>query len=143
MKQIIVVGAIIINGDKFLITQRKENAMIDPLLWEFPGGKVEFNEHPKDALIREIKEELDIDIAHLELFDISSGILKKDEDSIHAIMIVYTCKIQKGILKNQDVKDHRWITIDQLKDYPLATLDVPIIPILKKRFNIPIQHQQD
>ena len=61
---LVVTAAVIQDKDKFLIAQRKKDCKLSSL-WEFPGGKIEFMEHPEECLKREIKEEIDMEITHL------------------------------------------------------------------------------
>ncbi|MCX6356680.1 MAG: NUDIX domain-containing protein, partial [Candidatus Aureabacteria bacterium] len=62
MKSIICAAGIIRRGEAILIAQRKPDSNLEPLKWEFPGGKIEFTEDPKVCLAREIKEEMDFEI---------------------------------------------------------------------------------
>jgi 8-oxo-dGTP diphosphatase len=117
-KQLIVTCAIIKKENKFLITQRPENKH-NGNRWEFPGGTVEFGEDPKSCLIREIKEELDIDIKVNRLLDIASHVY---EDR-HIFLIVYESEIVQGEIKKKDIKDFAWIKKEEFKKYDLTEID--------------------
>ncbi len=87
MKTIEVVAAIIKKDDKIFITKRSYGEFID--MWEFPGGKVEVGETQEEALIREIKEELELDITNLNYLTT----VEYDYPSFHLIMHCFICEI--------------------------------------------------
>jgi 8-oxo-dGTP diphosphatase len=117
-KQLLVTCAIIKSEGKFLITQRPENKH-NGNRWEFPGGTVKFAEDPKSCLIREIKEELDIDIKVNRLLDIVSHVY----ENRHIILIAYESEIIKGKIKKKDIKDFAWIKKEEFKKYDLTEID--------------------
>lgn len=124
MRQIVVVAAIIEKNDKILIVQRStELTTLQAGMWEFPGGKVEHGESPEDALHREIREELAMEINELKLYAVTAGMLRED---LHAIMITYRCKSRDPptLLVGHNYK---WIISNELKNYEFALLDKPII----------------
>jgi 8-oxo-dGTP diphosphatase len=117
-RKITVVGAMIEKDGKYLITQRKPTATL-PLLWEFPGGRVEPGETDQQALARELKEEMDIDV-------------KVDEIAMHVQhsypdydidFRVFRCKLVKGSIKHLKVHDHRWVSPSELDDYEFPAAD--------------------
>jgi len=121
-----VVCAIIIYNNKILITQRSETMKL-PLKWEFPGGKVEKEENEKQALTREIKEELNIEI--LLQKRISSHV--HDYGSFKINLIAYLCEYVSGEIKLLEHKNYKYVNLDELKNYDLAEADLPIIEKLK------------
>lgn len=121
-----VVCAIIIYNNKILITQRSETMKL-PLKWEFPGGKVEKEENEKQALTREIKEELNIEI--LPQKRISSHVY--DYGSFKINLIAYLCEYVSGEIKLLEHKNYKYVNLDELKNYDLAEADLPIIEKLK------------
>lgn len=121
-----VVCAIIIYNNKILITQRSETMKL-PLKWEFPGGKVEKEESEKQALTREIKEELNIET--LPQKRISSHI--HDYGSFKINLIAYLCEYVSGEIKLLEHKNYKYVNLDELKNYDLAEADLPIIEKLK------------
>ncbi|HLV92051.1 MAG TPA: (deoxy)nucleoside triphosphate pyrophosphohydrolase [Aequorivita sp.] len=121
-----VVCAIIIYNNKILITQRSETMKL-PLKWEFPGGKVEKEENEKQALTREIKEELNIEI--LPQKRISSHV--HDYGSFKINLIAYLCEYVSGEIKLLEHKNYKYVNLDELKNYDLAEADLPIIEKLK------------
>ena len=119
-KIIKVVGAAIIKEEKVLAMQRSEQMTL-PGMWEFPGGKVEADETEQEALIREIKEELNVDITILDYINEASY----DYDFGTVILKVYTAKIIAGELSLEEHKDGKWLKADQLLDMDWAPVDIP------------------
>ena len=123
-KVIKVVGGLIIQEDKLLIAQRKKNTD-HPLKWEFPGGKINENESPEDALKREFKEELDIKINSFEFlidyfydYEIS---LKK----IH--LFFYIINSFQGLMKKNVHQNLKWIEIKDISHYDFLDGDRELI----------------
>lgn len=101
---------------KVLISSRSENQILHNF-WEFPGGKLKTNESPDDAIIREIKEELSLDINKKSLKPISFNTYTYDE--FNAIIFFYICRSWKGTPLSNENKQILWIEIDKLKNYKL------------------------
>ena len=101
---------------KVLISSRSENQILHNF-WEFPGGKLKTNESPDDAIIREIKEELSLDINKKYLKPISFNTYAYDE--FNAIIFFYICRSWKGTPLSNENKKILWIEIDKLKNYKL------------------------
>ena len=123
-KVIKVVGGLIIQEDKLLIAQRKKNTD-HPLKWEFPGGKIKQNESPKDALKRELKEELNIKINSFEFlidyfyeYEIS---LKK----IH--LFFYIINSFQGLMQKNVHQNLKWIEIKDISHYDFLDGDRELI----------------
>lgn len=108
MKTIRVVAAIIIDDGKVFATQRGYGEFKDG--WEFPGGKIEPNEAPEDAIIREIKEELDTEIEVMELLDT----VEYDYPNFHLSMECFICKIKSGNLVLKEHEAAAWLSKDGL-----------------------------
>ncbi|MCM8823959.1 MAG: (deoxy)nucleoside triphosphate pyrophosphohydrolase, partial [Candidatus Omnitrophica bacterium] len=122
-----VVAALIKKQGKVLICQRKENDTLGNL-WEFPRGKVEDNETLKEAIIREIKEELNIEIKVKKLVD------KFIEETKNFKITVYLFEssIKRGEIKPLECKDFKMVSIDNLSNYQLAPVDEKIADYLKR-----------
>lgn len=115
-----VVAAVIKRDDKYLITQRREAAAM-PLLWEFPGGRVEEGETDHQALKREIKERLN---ANIEI-GTPSAFRTHDYDSYTLELVLYEAELlgsdeEIAALK---VKDYRWVPAGEMSDYPFPPAD--------------------
>lgn len=124
MGQIIpVTAALIERAGHILIAQRKPDAHL-ALLWEFPGGKVDFGEPPEECLRREILEELGLPITVDGLFSVESHLFGDRQ----ILLMVYRCTPAPGYEPIAlDVGDFAWVTIAQMADYPFAPADLPIV----------------
>ncbi|WP_150451584.1 (deoxy)nucleoside triphosphate pyrophosphohydrolase [Arenibacter lacus] len=121
-----VVCAVILKDDKILIAQRSEEMKL-PLKWEFPGGKLNNGEDEERAIVREIKEELNIEI--LPLKRISSNI--HDYGTFKIKLTAYLCDYISGEIKLLEHKDFKFVGFENLKNYDLAEADIPFIEKLK------------
>lgn len=124
-KQIEVVAAIIREGDRIFATQRGYGEFKDG--WEFPGGKVEPGETPQEALVREIREELDTEIEVEELVDA----VEYDYPNFHLTMHCYFCTIKSGELVLREHEAARWLTKETLDSVAWLPADEGLIGKLK------------
>jgi 8-oxo-dGTP diphosphatase len=120
-RQIRVVGAMLQNDEgRYLITQRPPKASL-PLLWEFPGGRVEAGESDPQALAREIREEMGVDVTVLEqAMHTHHEYPKYDID-----FRVFHCRLSdpKATLQHLRVHDHRWVTLEEMSQYQFPDAD--------------------
>lgn len=121
MKLIEVVAAIIKKKDKIFITRRSYGEFQD--MWEFPGGKIEVGETKEEALIREIKEELELDINNLEYLTT----VEYDYTSFHLTMHCFTCEIYGGSLNLNAHNDAKWVSLDELESQDWVPADVEVV----------------
>ncbi|MEI6100879.1 MAG: (deoxy)nucleoside triphosphate pyrophosphohydrolase [Eubacteriales bacterium] len=124
-----VTAAIIRKEGKILIAQRGRDDEELPLLWEFPGGKLEPGETPEECIIREIKEELDLDIQPL-------GIYREIEYQLgdQTIPITFFCaEIKGGQMQLRVHEDARWIHMSEIKEYEFMPPDVEVVKLLEKQ----------
>lgn len=126
MKVIEVVAAIIKKEDKIFITRRGYGEFVD--LWEFPGGKIESGESREEALHREIKEELELDINNLQFLTT----IDYDYDNFHLTMHCFICEITGGKLKLNAHNDAKWITFSELEKQRWVPADILVIDALKE-----------
>lgn len=124
-KRIKVVAAIIHQGEKIFATQRGYGEFKDG--WEFPGGKMEPGETPQEALIREIREELDTEISVGKLVDT----VEYDYPQFHLTMHCFLCTVQSGNLVLKEHEAARWLTKESLDTVEWLPADLDLIEKLK------------
>ena len=127
MKTIKVVAAIIKHGDKVFATQRGYGELKGG--WEFPGGKIEAGETPQQALIREIKEELDTEIEVNAYMDT----VEYDYPTFHLSMDCYWSEIITGDLVLKEHEAAKWLTREQLGDVDWLPADMKLIGKLQEQ----------
>jgi 8-oxo-dGTP diphosphatase len=123
---IIVTAAVIINNKKVLIAQRKPGSYME-YKWEFPGGKLEAGETPQECVIREIKEELDMQIQPIDIYETVD--FRHNERDMK--LIVYLSSLVEGIGVPIECNDFRWITKDELGLYEFTPADIPVVEKLR------------
>ncbi|MFA4950181.1 (deoxy)nucleoside triphosphate pyrophosphohydrolase [Brevundimonas sp.] len=126
---VLVVAAALIDADgRVLIAQRPEGKALAGL-WEFPGGKIEPGERPEQALIRELHEELGIDVnaACLAPFVFTSHAY----ESFHLLMPLYLLRRWSGTVQRREHAALKWVKPDQLRDYPMPPADEPLVAWLR------------
>ena len=128
----LVTAAVVIDKNLILIARRKLNASNEAGKWEFPGGKVEYGEHPEDGLVREIREELNLEIKVERFLDLSSHVTAAGPKIMHVVLLCYICRMIGGELKLLDALDARWVKKEELSQYDFATADIPLVASLKR-----------
>jgi 8-oxo-dGTP diphosphatase len=113
-----VVAAVIANEGRYLITQRRPAAVL-PLMWEFPGGRVEAGESDADALKREVIHRLSVQIEVGELISFVSHPYEHYVVDLH----LYECRVVSGELRAVNVQDFRWVKSDEFDQYPFTPAD--------------------
>ena len=121
MKTIKVVAAIIIHENKIFATQRGSGEFKDG--WEFPGGKIEEGETPQQALVREIREELDTEIEVGELVET----IEYDYPAFHLSMDCFLCKVKSGDLVLKEHEAARWLDVEDLNTVDWLPADKGLI----------------
>ena len=124
---LLVVCAIIQKDNKILIARRGNDGSVGEGKWEFPGGKVEYLEDPKDAVTREVDEELKLDIEVNSLFAINSHVYQRKDFLLHIILMSYLCDYVSGEIKLDSHEEAKWILIEEFDKYNFADADYPII----------------
>jgi 8-oxo-dGTP diphosphatase len=118
-KTIRVVGAVIERDGRYLITQRRPNAVL-PLLWEFPGGKVEDGENDGEALAREITHRLGVSV-DVKLPWICFRTHPYEHYTVD--LYLYECTLLDERLEKRAVEDFRWVTSDEFDNFPFTPVD--------------------
>uniref|UniRef100_A0A2A4Z3P7 8-oxo-dGTP diphosphatase n=1 Tax=OCS116 cluster bacterium TaxID=2030921 RepID=A0A2A4Z3P7_9PROT len=124
----LVVACALIDIDGRVLLQQRPEGKEHAGLWEFPGGKVEAGETTDQALIRELKEELNIDTAANCLAPLSFS--THDYDGGHLLMPLFICRRWKGIMQPMEGQRTKWVKAKNLKDYKMPPADIPFIPPL-------------
>ncbi len=127
MKTIRVVAALIVQGGRIFATQRGYGAMKDG--WEFPGGKIEPGETPQEALAREIREELDAQVAVGNLFET----VEYDYPQFHLSMACYFCTIESGKLVLKEHEAATWLSPEELESVDWLPADRELVRHLLHR----------
>ena len=125
MKTIHVVAAIIREDGRIFATQRGYGPYKDG--WEFPGGKIESGETPEQALVREIREELDTEITVGEKLTQ----VEYDYPEFHLSMGCYLCTVRSGSLTLKEHESARWLRADELDQVAWLPADLSVIEMLK------------
>ncbi len=130
MKIVLVAAVALIDADgRILLAKRPEGKTLAGL-WEFPGGKVEQGERPETALIRELKEELGIDVEHSCLAPLTFASHAHKE--FHLLMPLYICRRWKGMAQALEGQVLKWVFAKNLREYPMPPADLPLIPHLQE-----------
>lgn len=119
-----VTAAIIRQDNNVLICQRAKDDDAG-LLWEFPGGKLEEGETLEQCIVREIKEELELDIRVKGIFTESEYYFSKP---VH--FTFFEAEITGGIMKCNDHETAVWVSVSTLRDYDFLPADFPVVDLL-------------
>ena len=129
MKRLLVCAVALIDADgRVLLAKRPEGKTLAGL-WEFPGGKVEHGERPEDALIRELNEELGINVEHSCLAPLTFA--SHTYEDFHLLMPLYVCRRWKGIPQALEGQELKWVRAKDLRSMPMPPADLPLIPHLE------------
>jgi 8-oxo-dGTP diphosphatase len=126
---VLVAACALIDADgRVLIAQRPEGKPMAGL-WEFPGGKVETDERPEDALIRELREELAIEVQEACLAPFTFASHRYEDFAL--LMPLYVCRRWSGTPIAREHRRLKWVRPRELTDFPMPAADVPLIPMLR------------
>ena len=128
MRLLLVVAVALVDADdRVLIAQRPEGKQFAGL-WEFPGGKLEPGERPEDALIRELREELGIEVKAACLAPLTFA--SHAYADFHLLMPLFVCRRWDGFVQSREGQALKWVRAKALRDYPMPPADAPLIPHL-------------
>jgi 8-oxo-dGTP diphosphatase len=113
-----VVAAVIEQDGRYLITQRRPSAVL-PLLWEFPGGRVEEGESDQQALVREVRHRLGVEVAPAQLI----GFVSHPYERYVVDLYLYQCHLAQGQPSERNVNAFRWVTSTEFEDYAFTPAD--------------------
>jgi 8-oxo-dGTP diphosphatase len=132
LKTVVVAAAVVVEGGRVLVTQRKAGTHLAGA-WEFPGGKVEAGEDPREALRRELREELGIETTVGEILDVT---FHRYEDADKAVLLLFFEAARMASSPGPqplDVAALRWSACDDLRDEEFPPADVPVLRKLRAR----------
>jgi len=128
VKILLAAAAALIDQDcRVLIAQRPQGKSLAGL-WEFPGGKVEGDERPEEALIRELHEELGISVEEACLAPLTFASFAYPD--FHLLMPLYICRRWSGFVEARENQALKWVAPKNLRAYPMPPADAPLIPAL-------------
>lgn len=126
---ILVVACALVDADGRVLVAERPAGKSMAGLWEFPGGKVETGETPEAALMRELKEELSIDVTAACLAPLSFA--SHAYDAFHLLMPLYVCRKWDGTLRPREGQNIQWKRPRDLFDLPMPEADKPLIAALR------------
>ncbi len=121
-----VCAAVIVHQGKILLTLRPRDKRLGGY-WEFPGGKIDGRESPHQALKRELREELSIEI---EVGTILETVYHRYEWG-NVLILAYLCSWKSGNIEHLEVADHSWVAPEELLNFKILPADLPIIKKLQ------------
>ncbi len=124
-KLVLVVACALVDPDGRVLIARRPQGKTLAGLWEFPGGKVEPGEQPEIALIRELKEELGIDVTQACLAPVTFA--SHAYENFHLLMPVYVCRRWNGEVEKREHSEIRWVRPAKLREFPMPPADEPLI----------------
>jgi 8-oxo-dGTP diphosphatase len=129
METVLVAAVALIDADGRVLLARRPEGKPMVGLWEFPGGKVKPGETPEAALVRELKEELAIDVSPscLAPFTFASH----GYDGFHLLMPLYVCRVWDGVVRPCEGQEIAWVRSSRLGDYPMPPADEPLVAMLR------------
>jgi 8-oxo-dGTP diphosphatase len=135
VKIVLVAACALVDVDgRVLLTRRPEGKTMAGL-WEFPGGKVEAGELPEQSLIRELKEELGIDVNVACIAPLTFASHRYED--FHLLMPLWICRRWEGIVTANEGQELAWVRPLRLRDYPMPPADEPLIPHLVELLSVP------
>jgi len=120
-----VVAAALINDKGEVLVQKRPPGKPMAGLWEFPGGKVEPDEDPENALVRELQEELSISTSRHDFEPLAFA--SEPLNTKHLLLLLYRCRKWSGHLESLESAELLWISLDQLKNLKMPPADKPLV----------------
>jgi len=130
VKLLLVSAAALVDDDGRILVQQRSQTRSMAGLWEFPGGKVEPGETPEQALARELKEELGIDVMPETLT--ASAFASERLGDAHLLLLLYLCREWRGTPAALDADGLQWVMPGDLVALDMPPADIPLIGLLEK-----------
>ncbi|MBI3446309.1 MAG: GNAT family N-acetyltransferase [Magnetospirillum sp.] len=127
---LLVVAAALVDSDGRVLMASRPTGKSMEGLWEFPGGKIHEGETPESALVRELGEELGIDVRESCLAPVAFA--SHDYDTFHLLMPLYLVRVWKGNPAGREGQELRWVRAARLGDLPMPPADIPLVAILRE-----------
>ncbi len=126
---LLVAAAALTDVDRRVLIAQRPPGKAMAGLWEFPGGKVEAGETPEETLVRELREELGIEVCLecLAPFTFASHAY----ETFHLLMPLFLCAKWDGEITPREGQAIKWVRTSALRDYPMPPADLPLIPYLR------------
>ncbi|MCB1467335.1 MAG: (deoxy)nucleoside triphosphate pyrophosphohydrolase [Rhizobiaceae bacterium] len=127
-KLLLVAACALIDADgRVLLAQRPPGKTLAGM-WEFPGGKVEPGETPEETLIRELREEVAIEVKAACLAPLTFA--SHSYETFHLLMPLYVCRRYEGVARAMEGQVLKWVRPRDMRDFPMPPADEPLIPFL-------------
>jgi len=125
----LVVACALVDADNRVLIAKRPSGRHMAGLWEFPGGKIEPGERPEDALIRELAEELGIDVTESCLAPLTFA--SHGYDDFHLLMPLYVCRQWDGEVEAREGQELAWVRSNRLSGYDMPPADEPLKAMLR------------
>jgi 8-oxo-dGTP diphosphatase len=126
---VLVAAVALVDVDGRVLIARRPEGKSMAGLWEFPGGKVETGETPEAALIRELAEELSINVHESCLAPLTFA--SHGYENFHLLMPLFVCRRWNGEVRPLEGQELAWVRPLRLRDYPMPPADIPLVPMLR------------
>ncbi|HEX9808941.1 MAG TPA: 8-oxo-dGTP diphosphatase MutT [Alphaproteobacteria bacterium] len=127
----VVAAVVLIDGDGRVLIARRPEGKPMAGLWEFPGGKLGEGETPEAALVRELREELGIEVCETCLSPLTFA--SHAYGDFHLLMPLYQCRVWKGVPTPREGQEIRWVHPERLAALPMPPADAPLVAALRDR----------
>ncbi len=125
---VLVVACALVDQDQRVLIARRPSGKSMAGLWEFPGGKIDEGELPEAALIRELREELAIEVKAPCLAPLTFA--SHSYERFHLLMPLFICRKWQGIPRASENQELKWVRPLQLREYEMPAADIPLVPHL-------------